>query len=327
MQDTDADVISNQRKRRKRIGRIKTGIILIITGWILLSMILIIVLLVKTASLERRVEQLMTRENSYSSVSKPTGDAGETAVEPQTEETEEPSGQVDGLISEIPEVAGTDDPENMAEAGDVHKVYLTFDNGPSENTSEILDILAEYGVKATFFVTGNEDEEAQELYKRIVEEGHTLGMHSFCNKYSVLYQSEEAFEKDYYALHDYLYKLTGVDSVFYRFPGGSSNQISNISMANFIHFLNEQGVTYFDWNISSGDTVASYTPEEIVTNVTTEVEKYKTSVVLLHDSGDASTTAEALRPLIEQLQTMGTEILPIDEDTQVIQAVKAESVE
>lgn len=324
MQDTDADVISNQRKRRKRVGRIKTGIVLIITGWILLSMILIIVLLVKTASLEHKVEQLMTRESTYSSVSKPTGDAGEAAVEPQTEE---PAGQVDGLISEIPEVTGTDDPENMAEAGDIHKVYLTFDNGPSENTSEILDILAEYGVKATFFVTGNEDEEAQELYKRIVEEGHTLGMHSFCNKYSVLYQSEEAFEKDYNELHDYLYELTGVDSVYYRFPGGSSNQISNISMANFIHFLNEKGVTYFDWNISSGDTVASYTPEEIVTNVTSEVEKYKTSVVLLHDSGDASTTAEALRPLIEQLQTMGAEILPIDEDTQVIQAVKAESVE
>lgn len=327
MQDTDADVISNQRKRRKRIGRIKTGIILIITGWILLSMILIIVLLVKTVSLERRVEQLMTRDANYSSVSKPADDAGENAVEPQTQETEEEGGQVEGLISAIPEVTGTDDPENMAEAGDVHKVYLTFDNGPSENTSEILDILAEYGVKATFFVTGNEDEEAQELYKRIAEEGHTLGMHSFCNKYSLLYQSEEAFESDYYELHDYLYKLTGVDSVFYRFPGGSSNQISNISMANFIHFLNEQGVTYFDWNISSGDTVASYTPEEIVTNVTTEVEKYKTSVVLLHDSGDASTTAEALRPLIEQLQTMGAEILPIDEDTQVIQAVKAESVE
>ena len=321
MQDTDADVISNQRKRRKRIGRIKTGIVLTITGWILLSMILIIVLLVKTASLERKVEQLMTRESTYSSVSKPTGDAGEAAVEPQTEATEEPAGQVDGLISEVPEVTGTDDPENMAEAGDIHKVYLTFDNGPSENTSEILEILAEYGVKATFFVTGNEDEEAQELYKRIVEEGHTLGMHSFCNKYSVLYQSEESFEKDYNELHDYLYELTGVDSVYYRFPGGSSNHCAK-NIKPYIRYVNKKGLLYFDWNALNEDAVNfEQSPKQLNKKILKDVRRQKTSIVLMHDLHETTNTVKALDPLIKTLKKEGYQILPITKNTKPLHHV------
>ncbi|MGN0141311.1 MAG: polysaccharide deacetylase family protein [Roseburia sp.] len=323
MQDIDEEALRIQRRRRKRIARMKTGIILVISGWILISMILIICLLVRMSVLEHRI-QILEQKTTTASVSDGTG--SEAVAEPETEVTEAETETQQSMIYAAPEITGTDDADNMAEPGDVHKVYLTFDNGPSENTAEILDILDRYGVKATFFVVGSEAEEAQEIYKRIVEDGHTLGMHSFCNKYSVIYQSTDSFAEDYEKLHDYLYEVTGEDSIYYRFPGGSSNQISNVSMANFIHYLNEQGVTYFDWNVSAGDAVAAYTAEEIVENVTADVVKYKTSVVLLHDAADNATTAEALGPLIEALQAMGAEILPIDEDTQVIQAVKAESV-
>lgn len=331
MQETDSEALRTQRRRRKRIGRIKTGIVLVITGWIVISMVLIVYLLARTFSLEQRLEQVIADSAQYSGTDSQRSGSGNEGLQDETEQTEvkEETGTESGseLIYSAPEITGTDDEDNLAEADDAHKVYLTFDNSPSENTEEILDILQQYDVKATFFVVGSEDEEDQDIYKRIVEDGHTLGMHSYCNKYSVIYQSVDAFAADYNELHDYLYEVTGVDCVYYRFPGGSSNQISNVSMSNFIHFLNEQGVTYFDWNISAGDAVSAYTAEEIVENVTADVVKYKTSVVLLHDSADKPVTAEALGPLIEALQSMGAEILPIDEDTKVIQAVKAESVE
>lgn len=320
MQEKDSEALRNQRRRRKRIGRIKSAIVMIITGWILLSMILIICLFVRTVSLERKLEQVLLVSSEESS-EEPALDSNPAVGDESVAQTE--------TMQEtyaMPPATGIEDADNLAQAGDVHKVYLTFDDGPSENTEAILDILAEYGLKATFFVVGKEDEESQALYRRIVEEGHTLGMHSYSNKYSVIYQSSEAFEADYQKLKDYLYEVTGTECRYYRFPGGSSNQISNVSMNTLIQFLNEQDIVYYDWNVSAGDAAsAAYTSDEIVANVTEDVVKYKTSVVLLHDSADKSTTVEAMRPLIEALQQMNVEILPIDEDTQVIQYVKADS--
>ena len=310
MQDKDTEAINNQRKRRKRIGRIRNGIIMTIAGWIILSMILIIVLFVQVIKIQHKLDNIVTvsskeqvqRENAQ----KPES-AGESVTPPAT-----------GILEE----------ENLAGDGDIHKVYLTFEDGPSDHTGEILDILAQYDVKATFFVVGKEDEESQALYQRIADEGHTLGMHSYSNKYSQIYQSDEAFEEDFERLRDELYQVTGVNSIYYRFPGGSSNQISNVPMSDFIHYLNEQGVIYYDWNVSAGDAASNaYSSEEIVANVMDDVVKYKTSVVLLHDASDKSATVEALAPLIEALNEMGAEILPIDEDTSVIQYVKADSID
>ena len=104
-------------------------------------------------------------------------------------------------------------------------------------------------------------------------------------------------------------------------------EISNVNMAEFVRVLNEKGITYFDWNVSAGDTSSDYTVDDVVTNVTEGVKRYKTSVVLLHDGDDKSTTVEALEPLIQKLQQMKAEILPIDENTKVIQYIKADSVE
>lgn len=323
MQDKDAEALRNQRRRRKRIGRIKSAIVMIIAGWIILSMILIVVLFVRTVSLEKKLDRLIQANllmNSQQTVASKQEEGEQIPPEESTE------GGLAGSEGTLPVV--TEDTENLAEVGDVHKVYLTFDDGPSENTEAILDILAEYDVKATFFVVGKEDEASQELYRRIVAEGHTLGMHSYSNRYSVIYQSAEAFETDYQKIKNYLFDITGTECKYYRFPGGSSNQISNVPMGELIQFLNEQGTVYYDWNVSAGDAAAAaYTADEIVENVTEDVVKYKTSVVLLHDAADKSTTVEAIRPLIEALQEMNAEILPIDENTRVIQSVKADSVD
>lgn len=120
-----------------------------------------------------------------------------------------------------------DDADSKTADGE-RKVYLTFDDGPSGNTGEILDILAEYDVKATFFVVGKEEEKYQPLYKRIVEEGHTLAMHSYSHKYDEIYQSKESFAADLSKLQEFLYDTTGVWCRYCRFPGGSSNTVSRV---------------------------------------------------------------------------------------------------
>ncbi len=330
MQDKDSEMLNHQRKRRKRIAKIRNGIILIVAGWIVLSMILIVALFFKMVSLEHKIDRLVTSSSEQNTDQVNAGAAAKLSGGVIAEETEDTEiMQTEMTWDKVtPPATGISDEDNIASDGDLHKVYLTFDNVPSEHTSEILDVLEEYGVKATFFVNGSQDEEMIPVYKRIVDEGHTLGMNSYSNQYSVIYQSEEAFEQDYMTLKNFLKQTTGVDSFYYRFPGGSSNLISNVPMDYFIHYLNTQGIVYYDWNVSAGDGASTvYTSEEIVENVTDDVVKYKTSVVLLHDGKDKSATVEALGPLIEALEGMGAQILPIDEDTQVIQYVKADTVE
>lgn len=206
----------------------------------------------------------------------------------------------------------------------IRRVYLTFDDGPSSNTDKILDILNEYGVKATFFVCGNE--RYMEEYQRIADEGHTLGMHSYSHKFREIYQSTEAFVDDMNRLHDYLYEVTGVDSKIIRFPGGSSNTIcENDVMQDLIAYLAQEGMPYFDWNVSSGDAASSYiSAERIAKNVLDNVWKYDSVIVLLHDTSNKDTTVEALPMIIEKiLESEDTVLLPITEDTTPIQHVQA----
>jgi len=205
-----------------------------------------------------------------------------------------------------------------------HKVYLTFDDGPGSNTLKILDILDQYDIKATFFVIGKEDAKSVELLNEIVERGHTLGMHSYSHKYRAIYNSVEDFAEDFHKLQDYLYESTGVLCTCYRFPGGSSNSITDIDILVFAAYLKEQGVEYYDWNISSGDgAVVLQSVETIVKNCTANIGKQETSIVLMHDSPNKSTTLEALPIIIERILDMeDTVFLPITEDTAKIQHVK-----
>ncbi|MCM1174767.1 MAG: polysaccharide deacetylase [Blautia sp.] len=214
----------------------------------------------------------------------------------------------------------------VPEDGAVRKVYLTFDDGPSSNTARILDILAEYDVKATFFVVGKEEEQYQALYKRIVDEGHTLGMHSYSHKYDEIYQSVDSYAQDMSRLQEFLYETTGVWCRYCRFPGGSSNMVSGVDMYDLIAYLDEQDITYFDWNVSSGDASNSYISKEaIISNCISTLPQYQESIILMHDASNKNTTVEALPDLIEQIQAMeNTVIVPITEDTEPIQHISSD---
>lgn len=311
MSDKPENGLKQELDRRKRINRIKSIIVSLVGIWMLASVILCATLFVKVIHLENnlnkvlqnmpQVEQVENEETKNS----PDADTGKNVEYGKQDQT------------------GQDDAnKKKADDGEKLKVYLTFDDGPSTNTQQILDILKQYNVKATFFVIGKTDDLSKEMYKKIVEEGHTLGMHSYSHKYSVIYDSMSAFEQDFNQIYDYLKEVTGVDCKYYRFPGGSSNQVSNSDMREFIRYLNDRGITYYDWNVSSGDaTSQAYTADELIQNVMGDVTKYKTSVVLMHDSAVKPATVEALPALIEQLQGIGAEILPIDENTATVHHV------
>ncbi len=233
------------------------------------------------------------------------------------------------MVADVPDVAETQEAGyvwSFASGGslDTHKVYLTFDDGPSSRTDDILDILAEYGVKATFFVVGRESEEDYRLYNRIVDEGHTLGMHSYSHRYSKIYSGEEAFTEDLDKLTDLIEDTTGVTPKFYRFPGGSSNTVSSIDIHRFIDILDERGISYFDWNVSVGDaTGLPITADAIVSNALSGVEERESTVILMHDGQYKKATVDALPRIIEALQSMDdVEILPITSETELIRHIQ-----
>ncbi len=214
-----------------------------------------------------------------------------------------------------------DDPEKP-------NVYLTFDDGPSANTDTILDTLADNNVRATFFCIAQKGEANEKRYQRIVSEGHTLGMHSYSHVYKTVYADMESFQKDVTGISDYLYQITGVRPKFYRFPGGSSNTVSKVPMKECIRYLNQSGLTYFDWNAQNDDaTGKSYTASQLVEHAMSNVKVAGNNVVLLmHDEQTKTATAQSLPKLIRQLKNAGYDILPITDATPLVQHVSKDSV-
>lgn len=315
--------LKEQRARRQRVNRIKTGILLFLAIWMTVCMGLNIFLMIRVSSLqgqigilaEKMLEQTKTRPEI--NASSPETEGGYV-----TYDQEEPEDQtsVEGVVAaneKIRECIVLED--NLRNADEPMTVYLTFDDGPSENTPKILEVLKNHDVKATFFVTGKEGDKEQSWYQQIVAEGHTLAMHSYSHKYSSIYKSVDAFSADFTKQREMLENVTGVKCRFYRFPGGSSNQVSNTDMNEFIDYLGEQGMTYYDWNVVCGDATSQiYTADELVQNVMTDVVKYKYSVVLMHDALDKDSTVEALEIILQKLESMDAKILPITEDAPVI---------
>lgn len=306
--------------RRKRVQLLKRAIIFILTASVLTPTVLCLVLFVRVQSLERQIGRLevlleeLSREDAKAEQEQTENGSGfilDTQKEPV-------------ILKDKEEISKTDGEEK-----ETRKVYLTFDDGPSSQTGKILDILAEYDVKATFFVNGKTDEKSKAAYQRIVEEGHTLAMHSYSHEYREIYTSVEGFAADFTKLQEYLYEVTGVWSRYTRFPGGSSNSVSELDMREFITWLDEQGITYFDWNISSGDAApGGISAEQIVQNCTQKLERHQTAIILLHDAAGKKTTAEALPEVIETILAMeNTEILPITEDTVPVQHVRIQTNE
>lgn len=321
--------------RRKRVQRLKRYIIRMLLFLILLPTVLCVALLIRMNRMDRVLIELtdaleMLTEESASQQEtlrelmesmRTTGEGSQAESEASLEFTGyELTVPEASILPETVGISGSSEPEVTT----VHKVYLTFDDGPSANTEKILDILDDYGVKATFFVVGKEEEFAREALVQIVERGHTLGIHSYSHKYAEIYSSEEYFAADFEKIQGYLEEVTGVTSSIYRFPGGSSNTVSKMDMHVFIDYLDSRGVRFYDWNVSSGDASSmQLSVKQLVKNATEGIEQRETSVILMHDAVGKRTTVEALPIIIENILAMeDTVILPITEDTMLVQHIQ-----
>ena len=199
-------------------------------------------------------------------------------------------------------------------------VYLTFDDGPSEITPQVLDVLKLYGVKATFFVVYDDTEQAADLLRRMVAEGHTIGVHSTTHQYRQIYTSVESFLADFEKTATWVEEETGTKPEIFRFPGGSVNTYNLPIAEMLISEMLRRGYLYFDWNVSSGDAAGSVSSSVIAKNVINGVKNRggEKAVVLMHDGPGKKTVRNALPNIIEDLEAEGREFLPLNNQIQPI---------
>ena len=198
-------------------------------------------------------------------------------------------------------------------------MYLTFDDGPSARTDEILSILAEKDVKATFFVIGHDSEEDLQRLRDIAAQGHTVGMHSYSHQYSRVYASVEDFLGEFNAIFTEIRDTTGIAPTVFRFPGGSINGYNGGMYQELIAEMMRRGFVPYDWNVSSEDAVGKgKTAQQLVDNVMRMMSGVVRGFVLFHDGPDKAATVEALPVVIDRLREAGYRFAAITPETQPV---------
>ena len=185
-------------------------------------------------------------------------------------------------------------------------IYLTFDDGPSNNTSKILDILKQEDIKATFFLV-NFNSSYNPVVKRIYDEGHSIGIHSYTHNYKLIYSSVSAYFDDLNKMNDKIKTITGSDTKLLRFPGGSSNTISSFNkgiMTTLVKEVTNAGYHYFDWNVDSSDAWSARNSNDVYNNVINNLKK-GTNIVLMHDLSSNEKTVNVLEKIIKNAKEKG----------------------
>lgn len=202
------------------------------------------------------------------------------------------------------------------EEKDTKIAYLTFDDGPSSNiTPQILDILDEYDVKATFFVIGYLAEKNPELIIREYDSGHTIGNHTYSHNYKYVYRSVNDFFVEIDKNEKVLKNILGKDfqGNLIRFPGGSFGE----KRRPYRQALEKKGIQYVDWNALNGDAEGhNISKVKLVERLKNTTKGKNKVIILMHDAGAKKTTVEALPEIIEYLKNEGYEFRAINkEDT------------
>ncbi|MBD2871218.1 polysaccharide deacetylase family protein [Paenibacillus arenilitoris] len=193
-------------------------------------------------------------------------------------------------------------------------VYLTFDDGPSRNTEQVLAILREAGVKATFFVLGEHVKQHPSLAKRIAKEGHSIGNHTFNHRYDSLYGSFAEFASQVTKTDELIYKTTGVRSTLFRAPGGTYGNFDK----GYFEAMEAAGYRVHDWNVDSGDSKRLGVPSDEILAAIRGSKLADKLVVLLHDSAGHEESVKALPEIIAYYKEKGYSFAPITEETEPI---------
>ena len=196
-------------------------------------------------------------------------------------------------------------------------VYLTFDDGPSDNTYSILSYLEQYNVKATFFVVPNRSEGCYAKLKAIAAAGHSIGVHSASHVYKDIYSSVEAYLDDFHEAWDIIYDATGIKTEIFRFPGGSVNDFNTETRDEIIQEMTRRGFRYYDWNVESGD-VDGATWTDMYNSIPFDIANYR-SIVLMHDSNSTPNTVLVLGDVLHVLVSDGYKFDKINNDTRPVQ--------
>ena len=216
------------------------------------------------------------------------------------------------------EVVARPQPEPSGDAPTEKVVYLTFDDGPGRYTQKLLDILEKYNVKATFFVT-NQFPGYQGMIAKEAAAGHTVAIHTYSHVWREVYSSEEGYFADLNKMNDIIEAQTGKRATILRFPGGSSNLVSNFNpgiMTRLTKAVTDMGYVYYDWNVSSGDAGGTTVTSVVVSNVINGIKNHKVSVVLQHDIKGYS--VDAVEQIITWGLANGYTFLPLQEDSAVV---------
>ncbi len=199
-------------------------------------------------------------------------------------------------------------------------VYLTFDDGPSQYTDSILYYLDRHNIKATFFVVPDNSEECARRMKKIVDAGHTIGVHSATHDYKQIYADVESYLTDFKLCYDRIYEATGVKCSLFRFPGGSINDFNEETRNAIIAEMTRRGFVYFDWNVDSNDAGgADWT--EMYVGVLDQISAANRAVVLMHDRDDRYNTVLVLEDIIKALlaDERGYKLDRLTENTKPVQ--------
>jgi peptidoglycan/xylan/chitin deacetylase (PgdA/CDA1 family) len=201
--------------------------------------------------------------------------------------------------------------EQLKAAAKSKVAYLTFDDGPSSLTAHVLDILKSNDAHATFFVVGEYAVKYPDIIKQTYSEGNSIGNHTWTHDYSVIYKSEADFLNDFNRNQTYLTDLLGVAPLVCRYPGGTSNTVSQHYSDHVMRLIDPdikaRGLKPYDWDAYAGDAESGPKPSKdtIIHNVMNDAAKYKYPVILFHDTSVNSNDLPALPEIIAQLRNDG----------------------
>lgn len=210
-----------------------------------------------------------------------------------------------GYVYERPE--GIPAPGPAVDPVEGKVAYLTFDDGPTSMTPQILDVLQKKGVKATFFAVYKPDKSLEIYYESILRSGSELAIHAYEHDYKKIYQSADAYLSDYETMQNYLLPWTGRPVTQVRFPGGSSQSVTDREIfGEILDAADKAGITYHDWNVSSGDaSPKAHSAAWVYHNVMDHALRYDRPVILMHDIPRNTYTLEALPFIIDALRAEG----------------------
>lgn len=193
-------------------------------------------------------------------------------------------------------------------------VYLTFDDGPIPGVTEkLLDVLKEYNVKSTFFVVGKEIKEREAILKRIHEEGHSIGIHTFSHNFKTIYKSDEAFLSEVDETAKLIETVIGCKASAVRFPGGSDKMLT----PELLDKLHDKGYMIYDWNVSLEDGFSSnLSVGTLIKNAKKARGDKNRRFILAHCNSNNKTTYLALPTIIDYYRDEGFTFKAIDKNTE-----------